>query len=97
MIDFLLFLLCILIFGGVFYFIIFSDASKIRKWRNDYPTLKEYYRKNPYVKTRAGIECFICKSTSASNDGVTCTNDPHRAIKCNQCSARLYRIEAYSF
>lgn len=94
--DTLLYFVILSSISGLIYFFSFSDLIKIRKWRNDYPTKKEYLRKNTYAKTRAGIKCFVCKSTSLNNNGVISDNDPNRAISCAHCSAKLFRIEARS-
>lgn len=91
MFEVIILLLGVLLF---FYLYYFSEKEIIKRWRRDYPTKKEYIKKNPYSKTRLGVSCFACKSRALNETGLIKSNDENKKVDCGICNAKLYRVES---
>lgn len=82
------FLLCIgaLIFAGMLY-----SCIRGRVQFSSLPTLEQYFDRHPHCRTRRGVKCVRCHSSSIRNWGLYDAQSTERVFICNHCGTRLYR------
>jgi|GEM_PF-985979 len=80
----MLILLCIYIEQAVY-------KSKGKKWRDAYPTLKEYVSIYPHCKTDRGIKCFNCSSFQRRFIWWDRSGQGRKVFYCQHCGEYLYR------
>jgi len=56
-------------------------------------TFNEYLKNNPQCRTKYGIRCVNCNSSSIKNWGFYGATDNRRLFICNHCNTKLYRAE----
>lgn len=72
---------------------LFFIPNQVKQLKNKTLTLAEYLRQHPQCKTKNGIKCAVCGSSSIKNWGVEGANDHRRIFLCNHCNTRLYRSD----